>query len=159
MKNTKFIFVTGFFGAPVREAAERLAADTDALLVSLDEEIEKEDGRSVLRICMLMGEHEYRNKEFEMLQKITDGEILSTDSDTVVVLCSDGVLHDEMSADIIKNHDLVVVGRDMSCDELWAGACSSPVSCHAFMTLTDEAARRRSFDELYERQQQLFGVC
>ncbi len=158
MKNIKFTFVTGFFGAPVREAAERLAADTDALLVSLDEEIEKEDGRSVLRICMLMGEHEYRNKEFEMLQKITSGEGLSTDSNTVVVLCSDGVLHDEMSADIIKNHDLVIVGRDMSCDELWTCACSITASYHAFMTLPDENARRKAFDELYERQKLLFST-
>ena len=158
MENTRFIFVTGFFGAPVRETAERLASDEDALLVSLDYEIEKEDGRSVLRICMLMGEHEYRNKEFEMLQKITGGEGLSTDSDTVVVLCSDGVLHDEMSADIIKNHDLVIVGRDMNCDELWTGACSIPVSYHAFMTLPDENARHMAFDELYERQKLLFGA-
>ena len=156
-ENNKFIFVTGFFGAPVKEIAEKIAAEKHARLISLDDEIEKADGRSVLRICMIMGEHEYRNKEYEMLQKLTaDAGETRTDSDVSVVVCSDGVLLDDMSAEIIKNHDLVIVGRDMSCDELWKNAESVSGSCHAFMTLPDMAARHTAFNELYERQTQLF---
>lgn len=65
------IFVTGFFGAPVMESAERLAKEKGYGFLSLDAEIEKEDGRSIQRICMMMGEHEYRNKEYAALLKIT----------------------------------------------------------------------------------------
>ncbi len=61
------IFVTGYFGAPIREIAEKTAEREGCALLSLDEEIERADGRSILRICMLMGEHEYRNKEYEIL--------------------------------------------------------------------------------------------
>lgn len=179
MNNKKFIFVTGFFGAPVRETAEKLAADNNADLISLDDEIEAADGRSVLRICMIMGEHEYRNKEYEALLKLTaDSQNSPQDfsqdnntsiddmrstpsanehSDTAVIICSDGVLLDEMSADIIKKHDLVIAGRDMSCDELWQNACKIKASCHAFMTMPDEQARRKAFDELYSRQKLLFS--
>ena len=65
------IFVTGFFGAPVKETAEQVAMEKGFDLLSLDDEIERSDGRSILRICMIMGEHEYRNKEYEMLVKLT----------------------------------------------------------------------------------------
>ena len=51
MDNRKFIFVTGFFGAPLDEIAGRLAEDEGAELISLDEEISRDDGRSVLRIA------------------------------------------------------------------------------------------------------------
>ena len=166
MDNRKFIFVTGFFGAPLDEIAGRLAEDEGAELISLDEEISRDDGRSVLRICMLMGEHEYRNKEYEALQRLTGsaasaGDDSAADSGdgakTTVVLCSDGVLHDDMSAEIIKNHDLVIAGRDLDRDELWQNASAADSSYHAFMTLPEESARRRAFDELYDRQLQLFS--
>lgn len=166
MDNRKFIFVTGFFGAPLDEIAGRLAEDEGAELISLDEEIRRDDGRSVLRICMLMGEHEYRNKEYEALQRLTEpataarkdsGTDGDTGTNTTVVLCSDGVLHDDMSAEIIKNHGLVIAGRDMDRDELWQNASAAGSSCHAFMTLPEESARRKAFDELYERQLQLFS--
>ncbi len=67
----KFTFVTGYFGAPVKEVAEKIAEYKGWKLLSLDDEIEKSDGRSVQRICMLMGEHEYRNKEYEILAELT----------------------------------------------------------------------------------------
>ncbi len=166
MDNRKFIFVTGFFGAPLEEIAGRLAEDEGAELISLDEEISRDDGRSILRICMLMGEHEYRNKEYEALQRLTGPAAAGSedsvtcdcnDEKNIVVLCSDGVLHDDMSAEIIKNHDLVIAGRDMDRDELWQNASTADSSYHAFMTLPEESARRRAFDELYERQQALFS--
>ncbi len=169
MDNRKFIFVTGFFGAPLEEIAGRLAEDEDAELISLDGEISRDDGRSILRICMLMGEHEYRNKEYEALQRLTGPAAAGSedsvtcdcnDEKNIVVLCSDGVLHDDMSAEIIKNHYLVIAGRDMDRDELWQSASSTADSSyHAFMTLPEspESARRRAFDELYERQQALFS--
>ena len=148
----ELIFVTGYFGAPIRETAERIADEKGYELISLDDEIERADGRSVLRICMMMGEHEYRNKEYELLSTIvSDAEsaaagsavdvqnaggtsserdvenassagaagnaraaeaVVSAGSATkaaenastknVVILCGDGVLHDELSRDIIK---------------------------------------------------------
>jgi len=68
--NDNIIFVTGYFGAPIETEAARIAAEKDCPMLNLDEEIEKADGRSVLRICMTMGEHEYRNQEYEAIKTI-----------------------------------------------------------------------------------------
>lgn len=151
-----FIFVTGYFGAPIEEAAKKLAADNGCELLYLDKEIEKADGRSVLRICMLMGEHEYRNKEYEALSAIVSGKIASG-AKGAVICCGDGVLNDEMSAEIIKSHRLVIVGADMTADQLWENAKSQKESVHAFMHFGSEDSRRKAFEELYERQRALYS--
>lgn len=157
----KLIFITGFFGAPLLQRAQQLAEEHDLPLVSLDEAIEKADGRSVRRICMMMGEHEYRNKEYEALKKLTECALEEaaggeTPRSSAVVLCGDGVLHDDMSRDLITSHQLVVIGSDMSCDELWENAKTIEGSCHAFMHFGNEEEKRAAFDDLYERQRVLF---
>lgn len=163
--NNEFIFVTGYFGAPIRETAEKIAAEKNYNLLFLDDEIEKSDGRTVLRICMMMGEHEYRNKEYEILSQLTSGNIsdnnTACNSDFIstgtVVCCGDGVLHDEMSRDIILKHTLLIAGLDMSLDELWKNAVSSANSPHAFMHFGTEEDKRKAFEELYKRQKLLFS--
>ncbi|MBQ4596522.1 MAG: hypothetical protein IJB14_06065 [Firmicutes bacterium] len=157
----KLIFITGFFGAPLLQRAQQLAEEHDLPLISLDEEIEKADGRPVRRICMMMGEHEYRNKEYEALKKLTECALEEAAGDETprsdaVVLCGDGVLHDDMSRDLITSHQLIVLGGDMSCDELWENAKTIEGSCHAFMHFGNEEEKRAAFDDLYERQRVLF---
>lgn len=172
------IFVTGCFGAPITETAVSIARETGSRFVFLDEEIEKADGRPVLRICMLMGEHEYRNKEYEALKRLTEEYHKSTGSATqaaestdghadgnaggngceagLVVACGDGVLNDEMSAEIIADYRLVIAGTDMTTDELWENARQTDRSPHAFMHMGDEPSKRQAFDELHDRQTALF---
>ena len=168
----KFIFVTGFFGAPIKDRAAALAAEMGGRYVSLDEEIEKKDGRSVSRICMVMGEHEYRNREYEILSQLTAelsaeeqtnpskpagaAAFAKPQSEYVAVACGDGVLLDEMSAEIISHHKLIIEGSDMSCEKLWQNAGKIKNSCHAFMLEPDEKKRRKAFEDLYERQRLLF---
>lgn len=161
MKNN-LIFVTGFFGAPLMQKAQQLAEEHSLPLLSLDEEIEKADGRSVRRICMMMGEHEYRNKEYEALKRIAE-ELLDENAEGEgpaggsVVLCGDGVLHDDMSRELLEGHELIVLGGDMSIDELWEGAKAAEGSCHAFMHFGSEEEKRAAFEKLYERQRVLFA--
>ena len=71
--NKPRIFVIGFMGSDRKGTAENIAKELDYQLVDLDREIEQEDGRSIQRICMTMGEHEYRNKEYESLEKLGKG--------------------------------------------------------------------------------------
>lgn len=214
MKNN-IIFVTGFFGAPVMQSAVQLAKKHDCPLMILDDEIEKADGRSVRRICMMMGEHEYRNKEYEAIKEILsrvedahtnnpisqdaccdnedehtnnhikydvccDGKEKRTgcadencehsniqsvrcvdktgnESDTeLVVCCGDGVLLDDMSRELILQHELVIISGDMTCDELWENAKLTDNSCHAFMHFGSDEEKRAAFAKLYERQRELF---
>ncbi len=156
------IFVTGFFGAPTMQKAQALAEEKGYILKVLDKEIEKTDGRSARRICMMMGEHEYRNKEYEALKSIveeyTSAENQSTanTTDGVVVCCGDGVLHDDMSRDLIESYELIVLGGDLTCEELWNSAKDIEDSCHAFMCFGTEEEKYSSFVKLYERQHVLF---
>ena len=157
--DNKIIFITGFFGSPVMQKAQALAEEKGYDLKILDKEIEKADGRSVRRICMMMGEHEYRNKEYESLKSIVEEyspEKGSSVSKGVVVCCGDGVLHDDMSRELIEAHELLVLGGDLSYDELWENAKNTEDSCHAFMCFGSDEEKYSSFTKLYERQRVLF---
>lgn len=165
------IFVTGFFGAPIMQRAQRLAAEKDYSLLSLDKEIEKADGRTIRRLCMMMGEHEYRNREYEQLKQIieeTEGHQpematsrpvpagKSGDAAGLVVACGDGVLLDDMSRELMQKHTILVVGAELSIEKLWENARREEKSYHAFMHFGSEESKRKAFIQLFERQQVLF---
>jgi len=152
--DNKLIFVTGFYGAPTDKLAKETAEQKGLNLIVLDELIEKKDGRSVQKISMLMGEHEYRNKEYEALEEISSA--YEENPAPAVILCGDGVLHDDMSAAIIKKHLLLVAGADMSADELWENAKNFKNSYYAFMNFGSDEQRKESFMKLHERQCALF---
>lgn len=149
--NRELIFVTGYFGAPIKETAGKIAENKGYELLSLDNEIEKSDGRSVLRICMMMGEHEYRNKEYELLKNFD-----SQNDKNLVIYCGDGVLNDEMSFDIMKKHNIVIAGTDMTTEQLWANAKNIKNSYHAFLHFGSEDSQKKAFEDLYARQNILY---
>ena len=172
----RWIFVTGFFGAPIREAAETLAAKTNLPLIFLDREIEAADGRSIRRLVMTMGEHEYRNQEYRQLRRLlegtanrgdrgafsgdgapgTSGESGADRGDGAVVCCGDGILLDEDTCRLMAGHRIVIVGLDLTADQLWARAKDISDSCHAFMSLEDADKKRAAFLALHQRQTALF---
>lgn len=149
--NANLIVVTGCFGAPVREKALQLARQRDLPLVDLDKEITQRDGRSIRRLVMMNGEHGYRNAEYEILKE------LSENGTSCVVACGDGVLYDEMSRDISLANELVIVGMDMTTDDLWDNAKADEESYHAFMSFGSEEEKRGAFEKLIERQRTLFA--
>ena len=148
----RMIIVTGPFGAPVVETAKNLAAAEGLTYVNLDEEIVKRDGRSILRLVMMNGEHGYRNAEYELLAEICAGNA----DGGVVIACGDGVLYDEDSREIALKNELVIVGKDMTEDELWNNAKAATDSYHAFMHFGDEEERRSAFGQMICRQRALF---
>lgn len=148
--NANLIVVTGCFGAPVKEEAQSIATEKKLPLVDLDREIEARDGRSIRRLVMMNGEHGYRNKEYEVLQE------LSESGSACVVACGDGVLYDDDSRRIICENELVIAGADLSKDELWERAAGCTDSYHAFMSFGTEAQKRAAFDAFIDRQRLLF---
>ena len=100
---------------------------------------------------MTMGEHEYRNKEYEALTKLLEGAL------PAVVACSDGVLYDDDSRNIILQGTLVIAGENLSPDQLWEEARLLEDSYHAFMAFGTQEEKRRAFDDLIQRQKILFG--
>jgi len=173
MSNRKII-VTGYFGAPIVETARKLAAAERLDYLSLDEEITKRDGRSIKRLVMMNGEHGYRNQEYEVLQELCGGkaepdapageaepdapagDVAGTDAG-LVIACGDGVLYDDDSREIILRHELVIAGKEMTIDELWENAKAIEDSYHAFMAFGTEEEKRAAFEQLIQRQRNLFA--
>ena len=151
----KRIYVTGPFGAPIIETAERIAKADGLVLHYLDKEIEVRENWSVKRMVMMHGEHCYRNAELDALKALQE-------EDGIVVACGDGILYDEDSRALIEEGQLVIVGMDMSEDELWEKALKQTDSYHAFMSMPAEAGspaeadKRERFHKLVERQKNLF---
>lgn len=148
--NTSRIFVLGFLGADRRGLANKIAAKLNYRVVDLDEEIEQEDGRSVQRICMMMGEHEYRNKEYEMLLKYAKME-------SIVVICGDGAMLDDMSRDILKQNTVIVADRELSAEDLWERSKHQKKVPYAFMQGPASSLMKEKFIALYEQRQPLYN--
>ena len=152
MMSKKLVIVTGYFGAPIEEESRKIAEERGFAFLSLDREIEKRDGRSITRLCMMNGEHGYRNQEYEILNELNE----SPDTDGLVVACGDGVLYDDMSREIAEANELVIVGGDLSDGELWDRAKAQVSSYHAFMAFGSEEEKRVAFEKYLDRQRSLF---
>ena len=147
-KNSPRIFVTGYMGAATRDLAEKIAAELSYELIDLDAEIEKEDGRTIQRICMLMGEHEYRNKEYEMLQSLIDRE-------RIVVLCGDGIIFDDQNREVLEANTVVIADADTDIEILWERAKDLKGLPYAFMNFGGDE-RKEKFIELYEQRKDIY---
>ncbi|MCB6993910.1 hypothetical protein LI177_10500 [bacterium 210820-DFI.6.37] len=149
-KNASRVFVTGFLGSDRKGTAERLAQELGYDLIDLDREIEKKDGRSIQRICMMMGEHEYRNKEYEMLEDLSQ-------ENNIVVCCGDGIIFDDMNREILMKNQVLIADAELSAEELWEKAKNLTDSVYAFMHQTDEALKKEKFMELYWQRKDLYS--
>ena len=147
-KNSPRIFVTGYMGAATRDLAEKIAAELSYELIDLDAEIEKEDGRTIQRICMLMGEHEYRNKEYEMLQSLKDRE-------SIVVLCGDGIIFDDQNREVLEANTVAIADADTDIEILWERAKDLKGLPYAFMNFGGDE-RKEKFIELYEQRKDIY---
>ena len=74
----------------------------------------------------------------------------------LVIACGDGILYDEMTRDIIADHELIIVGEDMCPSKLWKRACLDEDTWHAFMFFGTEEEKRQAFGEYHARQKELF---
>lgn len=146
MKN---IYVTGFIGSDRLSAGRKVAEEKGLQLIELDRFIEENDGRSVMRIIMLMGEHEYRNKEYESLEMLAK-------QDDLVVVCGDGVLFDEMCAELMEQGEIIIADPDKTCEELWEAAKDDMSIPYAFMQFSDEKEKRETFFKLYEQRKAIY---
>ena len=153
----KIIIVTGYFGAPICETAQKLAEENAFAYLSLDDEIQRRDGRSITRLVMMNGEHGYRNQEYEILNEIhEDPKRFCGENDGLVIACGDGVLYDEMSRDIAIANELVLAGEDISLEDLWTQAKAIPDTYHAFMYFGSDEEKRQLFEGYITRQRLLF---
>lgn len=160
MKKAERYYIIGYIGSDRTGTGRALADKLGCPLLVLDDEIERLDGRSIKRMCMINGEHEYRNKEFEVLSKLDDASYdigLAKDEvypDRLVVACGDGAVLDEMSLEIIKRGSVTFVEADVAA--LWEKAKSDSTVPYAFMYGDDDEKREKMFRETYEMRLPLY---
>ena len=156
-------YIIGYLGAQTRKEGEALARLLQCPLLFVDDEIERLDGRSIKRICMINGEHAYRNKEFEILSKLDDpaydlglakNEVYP---DRLVVVCGDGAVLDEMSLEILSRAHTVFIDEDV--DALWVRANAENTAPYAFMYDSEPDAREKLFREKYKLRLPLYNAA
>lgn len=144
------IFVIGFMGSDRKGLAKAEAERLGYRTLDLDELIEKKDGRTIQRICMMMGEHEYRNQEYEMLCQLQEEK-------GIVVSCGDGVFLDDMSREILEKNKVLVADSQALPEELWERAKDQKGLPYAFMSESDNSIKKKKFFALYEQRKPLYN--
>ena len=141
------IFVIGFIGSRRMERGEELARELGYQLLDLDRMIEERDGRSLKKLIMMMGEHEYRNKEYEILKELESQQ-------GFVLVCGDGIVHDEMNLAILKREATIFVEEPLEI--LWERVREKADGLYAFLHDSDREMARIKFMEFYQLRLPLY---
>ncbi len=89
------VVLTGFMGAGKTTVAKELAALLTIPYIDLDKKIEESEGRSIPDIFKTEGEVYFREKEYEMLKKYSEGKF--------IIATGGGVVTNEKSVKILKS--------------------------------------------------------
>ena len=141
------LFVIGFIGSRRMERGEELARELGYQLLDLDRMIEERDGRSLKKLIMMMGEHVYRNKEYEVLKELEDQQ-------GFVLVCGDGIVHDEMNLAILKREATIFVEEPLEI--LWERVREKADGLYAFLHDSDRERARNKFMEFYQLRLPLY---
>lgn len=144
------LFIIGYMGSDKIGVGKELSSSLGYELLILDDLIVKKDGRSLLKIIMSMGEHEYRNKEYEILDDYSNKK-------GFVMICGDGIVLDEMCITLLKENPTLFV--DEPVDLMWSKAKNDKTLLYSFLSSQDEAFAYKKFTELYTHRLPLYQVC
>ncbi|MBE6031342.1 MAG: hypothetical protein E7225_07100 [Clostridiales bacterium] len=147
-------FIIGYIGSDRLGKGKELAEELGCPVLVMDDEIERLDGRKIFRLVMVNGEHAYRNAEFEMLSKLVDPAYdhgLAKDEDypeTMVVVCGDGIILDEMSLEILEKQTCVFVDEDP--EVLWERVKDDSTIPYFFMASFNQEEKKKNFLDFHE---------
>jgi len=159
--NKNIIFVTGFIGSDRVGLARQLAAQNGMEFISLDQEIEAKDGRSVRRIAMAMGEHEVRNQEYAAVKDLLEREESApcdkaSAGSGLVVACSDGIILDDECLSLLCQGQVVIADEALTPEELWEQAKADPNPAYALLSGDDEAEQFQRYLALYQARMPIY---
>lgn len=175
MSTPKRILLIGYMGSGKSTVAKSLSAATGYALVDMDQEIEKAEGMPIRKMFMRYGEHEFRNKEAELLDKlcnissaidvmvgeetgtakildkVSKYEQFSNVADPLIVSCGGGIILDDLNREILKKQFTVFLeGSPELLFERVNGDVNRPF---AFMDEPDENKRLEKFRNLYRQRE------
>lgn len=146
----KRLFIIGYIGSDRKNVGEKVANLLGYQLLVLDDLIVEKDGRSLKKIIMSMGEHEYRNKEYELLE-------MYSRKDNFVMVCGDGVVLDDMCIAVLKDNPTLFV--DEPLEALWPRVKNDQTLLYSFLQNTNESNVFKKFSELYQLRLPLYQIC
>jgi len=144
------LFIIGYIGSDRIGVGEKVANLLGYELLILDDLIVEKDGRTLKKIVMSMGEHEYRNKEYEILEEYSMNK-------NFVMVCGDGIVLDEMCTTFLKDNPTLFV--DEPIESLWLKAKGDQTLLYSFLSNPSEAFAHKKFTELYRQRLPLYQIC
>lgn len=172
------IFLIGYMGSGKTTVSKILSGKTGAAWIDMDQEIEKAEGMSIRKMFIKYGEHEFRNKESELLDKlchvasaadIMAGESTGTQKvldkvskyeafanmpEDLIVSCGGGIILDDLNRKILNRQYTIFLEADPEI--LFERVKADQNRPLAFMDVADEEARRQKFVELYKKREPLY---
>lgn len=172
------IFLIGYMGSGKTTVSKILSRMTGAGFVDMDQEIEKAEGMPIRKMFIKYGEHEFRNKESELLDKLCnvksavdllageatgEGKVLdkvskyesfARRSDALVISCGGGIILDDLNRQIL--HRQYTIFLEAEPEKLFDRVNGDVNRPFAFMDIKNEDERRRRFLELYEKREPLY---
>ncbi|MEG1583932.1 MAG: shikimate kinase [Anaerovorax sp.] len=176
-QNSKYnrIFLIGYMGCGKTTVGKELSKLMGYSHVDMDAEIETIEGMPVSKIFMRFGEHEFRNKEAELLDKLcnvtsgihlmtggegavkkmlnraslyADFEKVGNSKDTAAVIsCGGGIILDDLNCTVLKKECTVFL--EGSLPLLFSRIKSDSNRPLAFMDITPEKKQFEKFSDLY----------
>ncbi len=143
------IFLIGYMGSGKTSVSKVLSDKTGIRCIDMDREIERTEGMSIRMIFIKYGEHEFRNKEAELLDK------LANTKEPLIVSCGGGVILDDMNRKTL-NHQYTIF-LEGNPEKLFARVSEDSNRPLTFMDIDDKNERRQRFLELYKKRKDLYS--
>ena len=172
------IFLIGYMGSGKTTVSKVLSRKTGASYVDMDQEIEKAEGMLIRKMFIIHGEHEFRNKESELLDKLCNvssaidvivGEDTGTQKvldkvskyetfanrkENLIVSCGGGIILDDLNRQILNRQYTIFLEADP--EKLFQRVNGDAGRPFAFMDINDENERQQKFLELYKKREPLY---
>lgn len=172
------IFLIGYMGSGKTTVSKILSSRTGAACIDMDEEIEKAEGMPIRKIFIKFGEHEFRNKESELLDKlchvasavdllageatgerkvldkVSKYESFANREEDLIVSCGGGVILDDLNRQIL--HRQCTIFLEASPETLFHRVNGDTNRPFAFMDIEDENERLQRFLTLYKKREPLY---
>ena len=175
----KPIFLIGYMGSGKTTVGKDLCNFTGFYFVDMDKEIEQAESSSIRNLFIKYGEHEFRNKESELLDKLchitSAADVMTGESNSntkflntkskyesfanisdkgVIVSCGGGIVLDDLNRTILKNQTTIYLeGNLKTLFERVNGDTNRPF---AFMDIADEKERFDKFVTLFHKRKPLY---
>lgn len=177
--NINRIFLIGYIGSGKSAAANVFSKLTGFKAIDMDSIIEQVEGSSIKRMCIKYGEHEFRNKEAELLDKlcrisgvadILAGEkssspkfieknskyeqFSSSGNESIIVACGAGIVLDDVNCKILKDQQTIYLEGDPLI--LFNRVKDRTDLPYAFMEISNEKERLEHFLNHYNKRKDLY---